>query len=294
MVMLEKFSRMNIKNIPKKIWREFVYGSHMLALGDALVIIALSIVLDIGVNWALPVVVYLSVLAINSFNRYEEYEQDILTNPERSASMKKYIKIFPVLIGSMLIASIVIVIFTADLKALFFMGILFALGILYTVIFKGWTKKVVGFKNFSIALPYSLMVVFAALYYDKPITSAVVLIAVFYYIRIFISAMYFDIKDIDGDKREGLKTFAVIYGKKQTSQILHVLNLLSFIPLLAALILGLVPLFSLGLLLTIPYTAYYVSGLFNKNINQTFLSNVIADGEFIFWLPYIFIGGLIL
>lgn len=292
--MLEKFSRMNIKNIPKKIWREFIYGSHMLAMGDALVIIAMSIVLGIDVNWALPVVVYLSVLAINSFNRYEEYEQDILTNPERSASMKKYIKIFPIMIGAMLLAAIAIVIFTADIKALFFMALLFALGLLYTIIFKGWTKKVVGFKNFSIALPYSLMVVFAALYYDAPVTAAVILVALFYYIRIFISAMYFDIKDIDGDKRDGLKTFAVIYGKRKTANILHALNFLSFIPVLIALLMGLIPLFSLGLVLTIPYTAYYVSGLFNKNINQTFLSNVIADGEFILWLPYIVIGGLIL
>ena len=107
------------------VWDEFVYGSHLLALGDTLAIIAMSIILDIQITWALPLVIYLSVLAINSYNRYKEYDTDILTNPERSEKMRKYIRFFPYLITGLLITTSVIVFYTATPKSLVFMGLLF-------------------------------------------------------------------------------------------------------------------------------------------------------------------------
>ena len=284
----------NLKKIFKTIWDEFVYGSHLLALGDALVITSLSIVLGIQITWTLPVVIYLSVLAINSYNRYKEFEQDILTNPERSEKMRKYIHFFPLLITLALAVSAVIVYLNSTRQALIFMGLLFVLGLLYTIVFKGWTKKVIGFKNFSIALPYSLMVVFAALYYNHPITWAVVLVVVFYYFRIFMSAMYFDIKDIKGDSKEGLKTFAVVYGKLKTMNILMVLNFLSFIPIIVGIYYKLIPIYSIWLALTIPYTMYYVLKIKDEKSNKSFLYNVIADGEFLLWLPYLLIAREIL
>lgn len=291
--MVKKSRRFDLKKILKTVWDEFVYGSHLLALGDTLAIIALSIILEIQITWALPLVIYLSVLAINSYNRYEEYDTDILTNPERSEKMRKYIRFFPYLISLLLVVATIIVSQTATMQSLIFMGLLFILGLLYTLIFKGWTKKVIGFKNFSIALPYSLMVIFTALYYGHPITGVVILIMIFYYIRIFMSAMYFDIKDIRGDKKEGLKTFAVVFGKDKTINILQWLNIISFIPILVGLYYNLIPFYSVALFLTIPYANYYLSKTSSKSINLSFLNNVIADGEFIFWLPYILIAKMV-
>lgn len=293
-VKVEKNQYFGLRKASVSIWDEFVYGGHLLALGDALVITSLSIILKVQITWALPLVVYMSVLAINSYNRYEEYEQDILTNPERSEKMRKYIQLFPYLITLLLGASVVVVLLTATVQALIFMGLLFVLGLLYTIIFKGWTKKLIGFKNFSIALPYSLMVIFLALYYNHPINTAVVLILVFYYFRIFMSAMYFDIKDIKGDKKEGLKTFAAIIGKEKTMNALLILNILSFLPIVIGICLKIIPFFTIALTLTIPYTIYYVQKIKDKKINKSFLYNVVADSEFLFWLPYILVGKLLL
>lgn len=284
----------NLNNLFKKIWDEFVYSGNLLALGDSLVIISLSIILGIQITWALPTVVYLSVMAINSYNRYVEYEKDILTNPERSEKIRKYIRSLPYLIVFLLATSTTIVFMTTTIQALVFMFFLFVLGIFYTIFFKGWTKKVIGFKNFLIALPYSLMVVFMALYYNNKISIAVVLVAIFYYGRIFLSAMYFDIKDIDGDAKEDLKTFAVVFGKGRTTVILQVINIISFLPLLIAIFLGLIPLYSIGLILSIPYTMYYVNKIKDLKSDKSFLYNVVADGEFLFWLPYVLIVKVLL
>ncbi len=284
----------SVTKISKMIWDEFVYGSHLLALGDALVIVALSIILGINITWSLPVVVYMSVLAINSYNRYKEFDQDLLTNPERSNKMRKYIKIFPYLISILLLSSMVIVYLTATKQALIFMFVLFVLGLLYTTLFKGWTKKVIGFKNFSIALPYSLMVIFLALYYNSPITMAVILVSIFYYLRIFISAMYFDVKDIESDHKEGLKTFAATFGEKKNSNLLMVLNILSVVPLLIAVYCRILPMYSLMLLVTVLYSSFYILELKDKKYNRQFLFNVVADGEFLFWLAYILIGKALL
>ena len=293
MVMVRKYKNLTIKNIFITIWDEFVYGSHLLAVGDALVVTSLSVILGFQISWTLPVVIYLSVLAINSYNRYKEFDQDILTNPERSEKMRKHIRFFPYLISLELVFAASIVLISANRQALIFMGLLFVLGILYTLIFKGWTKKIIGFKNFSIALPYSLMVVFMAYYYNYLISTTVILIAIFYYMRIFISAMYFDIKDIEGDKKEGLKTFAVVFGKEKTINILMILNILSFVPIIIGIYYQLLPLFSVGLVLTIPYAIYYIQKVNDKKIKKSMLYNLVADGEFVFWLPYILIAKII-
>lgn len=74
-----------------------------------------------------------------------------------------------------------------------------------------------------------------------------------------MSAMFFDIKDISSDKEERLKTFAVVWGKERTIRALIILNLLSAVPLIIGVYLDILPWFSLALLLTLPYTFYYLN-----------------------------------
>lgn len=276
------------RNIFAVVWDEFVYSSHLVALGDILALFSLSIILKVEVSISFFVVVYLSILAINFFNRYEDAGQDVLTNSERSKTVQKYFKYMPYAMGTLFVSSFLITAYFASFNALIFMMFLFGLGILYSIFLKNITRNVIGFKNFMTALPYGLLVVFMAIYANYELSLAIILIAVFYFIRIFINTAYFDIKDMDSDKKEGLKTLAVVYGEQRTKKILLFINAISIVPIFAGIYLNVLPLYSLGILFTVFYALIYLG---KKRIsNQSLMYNVVVDGEFIFWLPYLLVG----
>jgi 4-hydroxybenzoate polyprenyltransferase len=280
---------MTIKKTLKNIWNEFVFGSHLVALGDVLALYAMSIILKISVTISFFLVVYLSIIAINFFNRYEDVGQDVLTNPERSKSVSKYFRFVPYIMVVLTVIPVGITTYYAPISAIIFMVFLFGLGIIYSIFLKNITKQLLGFKDIMTALPYALVVIFMALFYNAPITFTVVLVATFYFIRMFINTTFFDIKDIKSDKNEGLRTLPVILGKNKTKQVLMILNFLSAIPILVGIYMNVLPLYSIALLVAMIYALSYLSKrkLFKR---QTTLYNVVVDGEFIFWLPYLLIG----
>lgn len=280
--------------IQQKIWDEFVYGGHFLALGDAVTLYVLAIILNIPITWDFLIIIYLCVFSANLYNRGKESDTDALTNPERVKVMKKYTDNSQVIISVLIFIVSMLLIYFANVQVLLFAGFIFLISILYSVFLKGMTSKIVGFKSFVAAFFYALMVFLLVFYYSAPVTLAVCLVFVFYYMRIFISAGFCDIKDIKADKKDDLKTFAVAMGKEKTIRILNVLNILSALPILAGIYLGILPFFSGMIILTIPYALYYFQKSKSNDKNNAFLYNVVADGEFIFWLPYILVGKYLL
>ncbi len=292
-VKVEKNSYFSIKKTLIAVWDEFVYGSHLVALGDIIALYVFAVVLNIQVTISFFIVVYISILAINFLNRYEDIDQDMTSNPERSKSVNKYFKFTPYIMVALTVVPVGITTYYAPISAIIFMLFLFGIGILYSVLLKNVTKQILGFKDIMTALPYALLVIFMALYYSAPITFAVVLITVFYFIRMFINTTFFDIKDIKSDKKEGLRTFPVIYGENKTKLFLIFLNLISALPILIGIYLNVLPFYSITLLLTLAYAFLYLNKqkLFKQ---RTSLYNVVVDGEFIFWLPYLLIGKILL
>jgi len=280
-------TKINIRKSLLAIWKEFVHNSGLVALGDVSALYALSIILNIQVDISFFIVLILSILAINYFNRYKEADQDILTNSERSTSVKKYFKFTPCIMAALGLAAFVITWIFASVGALIFMVILFGQGIIYTLFLKQVTKKIIGFKNFMTALPYGLLIFFLSIFYDVPISSATILMAIFYFLRIFINTTFFDIKDIESDSKEGLKTFAAVVGEQGTKGLLLVINVLSLLPIVLGLYLGVLPIYSIGLLATFFYVLLYLKD--RNKLSRDNLYGVLVDSEFVFWLPYVFL-----
>jgi len=282
-----------VKNVSKNIWDEFVYGGHFLALGDAVALYVMALVLQIPVTLNFLVVIYLCVFAANLFNRSDESGHDKLTNPVRVKVMDKYVKYFYPIVISCLAVSIGLILYFANLTALLFAIFIFVISMLYTTVFKKMTKYIVGFKSYVAALFYALMVFLLVIYYSAPINYAVVLIFVFYYLRIFISNAACDVKDIESDKKRGLKTIAISLGEDGAMRFLNILNIISGLLVMYGVYVKILPSFSLALLLTIPYASYYFY-LNAKTNSKEFFTNAVVDGEFLLWLPFILIGKVFL
>lgn len=277
------------KRLSITVWDEFLYGGHFLALGDAIALYVMAVILDIPVTWSFLVVVYLCVFAANLFNRSDESDYDALTNPARVKVMEKYVKHFYPIVVSCLVISIGLILYYSSYVALLFAVMIFVIATLYTTLFKKMTKYLVGFKSFVAALFYALMVILLAIYYSVPINAAVILIFLFYYLRIFISNAACDVKDIASDKKRGLKTIAIVLGEDGAMNFLNILNIVSGLLIIWGIYTNVLPLFSVMLLITIPYAAYYFH-LNSKMSSKEVFANAVVDGEFLLWLPYLLIG----
>ena len=281
------------RNLIVKIWDEIVLGGYFVALGDFSAMVAFAVILGLKVPVSFFVVVFLSILAINFFNRYKEKEIDLATNKERSLVLRKYHDYIPYVVVAIFVVSLLLTFFYAPIYALVFMLFLFALGLFYSLYLKDITKNIIGFKNIMTALPYALLIVFMLLYSGASFTLSAGLLIIFYFIRMFINTAFFDIKDISADKQERLKTLPIIFGESNTIKILIFLNFLSLIPVVYGIYAGVLPAYSIGLAITVLYASLFLR--INKpKITQSNFYNGLVDGEFILWLPYVIVGGSLL
>ena len=284
---------MIIEKILKPIWQEFIYGGHIMSLGAASIVYTASLLLNLKITWDFLLIVYLGTDSVCLYNRYKEFQIDFLSNPERTKYIEKHIKKIPSLIFFFSLIILAILILNKNLLSLIFTVFLLLMGMFYSEFFKKITQKIIGFKDFFVALTGSLLILLLAIYYSIPINLALFLFFVFVFFELFVNVNFFDIKDIETDKQEGLKTLAIVLGQNRLLQLLNIIAILAVLPLIIGVYLRVLPISSLMLFLTIPYTFFYFKQLENKNISPYFLYNVIVDGEFIFWLFFVLSGNFI-
>ena len=278
----------------KLFWDKLIHEGYFIAIGDISAIYALSVILGISVTCDFLLVVFLIIFSLISFNYYKEINQDMLTNLDRAQITKKRKKILPfVIILGVTMALGLVYYFSSILTVVFLLCLLVA-GLLYTTTLKAVTKNVLGLKSFYVAFFYSLLLVLLILYYKSPFSLATFLVLSFYFSRIFINTVFCDIRDIKGDQKDGLKTFAIVWGENKTVYVLSCLNILTILPILFGVLWGLLPVFSLLILVTVLYTLFNLIAYKKRIVHSSTLFNILVEGEFIYWLPLILIGKYII
>lgn len=285
---------MKIDNILKGIWNEFIYGGHFHSIGVVSIVFVSSLVLNTKITWDFLVIVYLGIHSAYLYNRFKEFKTDFMTNPERTGYIEKYVKKIPFIILLSFLIIISILFYFENFLGLFFAIFIFIIGLLYSELFKDLTKKILGFKNFFIPLLFSSLIIFLVIYYSLSWNLALVLIFIFSFLRVFSNTIFFDIKDIESDKKENLLTLPIVFGKTGVFHFLSFINVLSSIPIILGVFLKILPQFSIALLLTIPYSFYYIEKSKKPGANFNFLSYVFADGEYVFWSFFAFLGKIFL
>lgn len=281
---------MKLKKILNSIWNEFVYGGHLISLGAASIVFTSAILLDIKITWDCLLVVYLGTQSVYLYNHFKEFDKDSLTNPQRSEHIEKYVKYIPLITLFFSLTAIVIVIYFNKILALLFGLLMLFGGLLYSKFLKKFTRRIIGFKDFLISFLWATLVIFLAYYYFFSWNFALILMVLFIFLRLFLNTNFFDMKDVESDIKEGLLTLPVILGKKTLIKFLTIINMLSMIPIIFGVFLDILPNFSLILLLTIPYSFYYLKQTSKESVDLRFLSYVLVDGEYLLWSIFILLG----
>jgi len=275
--------------ILKTIWDEFVYGGHILSLGAVSIVWSCAIILNLYIDWIFLLIVYLGIHSMYLFNRYQEIESDLNSNPERATHLKNLRGLVVTQIIAFISISIILLIKYGTSPALYLGIIMYFLGLLYTFKFKSFTKHIIGFKNLFIPLLYTLLLALFFYYYGYIFSTGFYLLIIFIYIRLYIATAFYDLKDVEEDKKNSLLTVAVVLPRKHFFRLILIFNVVSIIPLLIGSYFGLIPYFALILLLVVPYFWVYVL-LSKKSKNLPLYSYVFCDGEYILWLPLILIS----
>lgn len=277
------------------IINEILYGGYYAALGSPFLILSVSFMLDIQTDLPILSISYLLPLIVYSYDYYQDIEKDMKSNSERALYLSKKAQYYPkilfmyvVMLGSLLL------LFSNYKLILFILGIVIG-GILYSVALKGVTSKIPLFKNIYTALTWALGgTFFIVFYYSLSITMAFLLLFLFIFLRVLINIVFFDLKDANGDKEEGLKTLPALLGKEKSINILYLLNIISFIPLFLGIYCHIIPVFSFLLTIFYIYVFYYIKK--SKEVHGkklAIISHAMADSEFVIWPIVLIIGQFI-
>ena len=274
------------------ILKEIIHGGYLTALGAPSLVLTTSIITRSNINLPLLTISYLIPLIIYSYDYMSDLDKDIECNSDRYEHLHKKKKYYPLIMIFYIITLIALLILFSNYKLVLFIILITLGGFLYATVFKGLTKRIPIFKNVYTVLTWSLGgTLFVPLQFSLALSLPFIIVFVFINMKGMINAIFFDLKDSFIDSKEGLKTLPVILGKKKAIKLLHFLNLSSFIPLIIAVILKIIPLISISLILFFFYSFYYLSKA-ETSIDEDIWVKLgsIADFEFIFWPIVLLIG----
>jgi len=99
------------------------------------------------------------------------------------------------------------------------------IGLLYSIkISTVRLKDIPALKNISISISWALVGAFLPLAVESKPFILVALLFYFGFVKCFINTVLFDVRDIDGDSVNGVRTIPVIFGLRKTKSLLLFLN----------------------------------------------------------------------
>jgi len=270
------------------LYKELVYGGHLLALGTSSMAATVSFVLGRVPSLDLLLMAYLFSLGGYSINRFSDFEEDAVSHPDRTAYLKGRVGSLKAISAACFALGYLL----ALLRNLIFFGALLAplaLALAYSV-GSGRMKGALGFsrlkeatlvKNLTVSLGWSLVPVLVGLYYLQ-LPLAILALSPFIFLRIMVNTIFFDQRDAAADAAFGVRTLPVRMGMAASSRVMDVLDLASGVYLIGVVAWGLVPLFAGALVIFVPYSfAYRLYSRAGKHKDSA--RDFVADGEYILW-----------
>lgn len=258
-------------------------------------VITTALITGMDLSITLLIISYLIPLTVYGFDHYQDMDKDKETNPERATYFKKKSKIYPYILGSYVVTLIFMLLFLTNWMMVSFITTLMIGSILYPLGLKKLTKRIPAFKNMFTTFIWALAGAFSLVFFNMiEIQVTYILVFIFLYMRMLPNTIFFDMKDIENDAKEKLKTIPVILGKQNALKFLIIFNILSFIPLSIGIYLKIFPLYTIFMIFFLFYSIFYLNQALktgNKEINKKYY--LISDTEFILW-PTILLIGIVL
>jgi 4-hydroxy-3-methylbut-2-enyl diphosphate reductase len=270
----------------------FIKSNLYVAAGAACLVYTSCLLQSIDPRLSYMGIASLYIFAMHVLHYLTKGREIQLEEPTRGDFVEKYKNILIALSVVSILCSLFI---ASSLGALPFWLLMLAtiLGILYNIriipvrllrfFYYQRLRDIPASKDVFMALAWAaITVVLPALAEGRIIYTENLLVTfLFIYVLVYNRSIFFDIKEIQGDKMVGRETMPIFIGKERTKVIIVALMLLAFIGLIHSTYKGNLP--ELGYLLTVLllYNAAYLF-LYHKRIfTHSLICEFIADGKFI-------------
>lgn len=268
----------------KQIHDVLVHSSIFMGVVAASMVAAASVLSS--VSPAVPAVIgFLSAFSVYTINKVTDIAEDAVSYPSRVSFVQRH----KTLLLVAAVASYAVAIGISFQYGLMAVGLTVfpaVLGALYSI---EWIpvspvsrlKDVFLANTATVALTWAVPVAYLPVVIvggNIGVTAHVV--AVFFFIRVFITTEAFNIRDIEGDAAEGIRTLPVVLGVNGTQAVLHALNVLSFLILLIAVQAGILPLAMwIAVSPVVLYAAGYIFAL--SRTEKLDVLTTVVDAEYI-------------
>ncbi len=271
------------------VYKELVYGGHLLALGTASIAASVALVLGRAPSWDLLLMAYLFSFGAYTVNRRADFEQDRTSHPDRT----RYLEGRRALLPLMAAVSFGLGYALALLRNLeFFLALLLPLLLTfaYSVGSKGMARAVglsrlkegLLVKNLAVSFGWSLIPLLVGLYYLE-VPSAILALSPFIFLRLMVNTIFFDVRDVEADVKYGVRTLPASLGQRRSWQLMDAVDLASgaYVVLLA--LGGLLPSFAGLLGIFTAYSFAYRRYAMRSGSHKDSVRDLAADGEYLLW-----------
>ena len=274
---------------------EITYGGYLVSLCSPCLLISTCLILNINIDIPLLLISYLIPLIVYSYDYYSDIDKDIKNDSLRAAYLKRKSKNYPFLLSFYIVLLISLLILYSNISLISFIITIIVGGILYNFLLKDLTKKIPAFKNVFTAMIWASGGAFFPLfYYLLDINLSFIIMFFLIFLRVMINVIFFDLKDINNDSADGIKTLPVILGKKSTINILNTINIIAFIPLILGIYFNIINFYAVSLLIFCFYGYFYINKANSASSNELeSAAHTLADTEFIMWPLVLLIMSLV-
>jgi 4-hydroxybenzoate polyprenyltransferase len=226
---------------------------------------------------ALPLfIVFAATLFVYSLNRLTDIEEDARNVPSRAAFVDRYGRTF-FLVGTALYLLAVGGAFVLGLPGAPFMGLPVVVAALYSL-FR--VKQYLLVKNLIVGFSWGIIPLGVGFYYGAVLVPEILVPFGFFTVMLTVAAAVFDIKDMEGDRAEGIRTVPIAFGPAATRAGALAVTVAVGIAVVGLVAAGIVPRRYLVLIGFLAYVAAYVP--FATEDRGPLFYGFVIDGEHVF------------
>ncbi len=269
---------------------EFVHGGHLLGINSAFLALGVMVIFDFSIQLSILFMIYLLTQAVYGFDYYYDLQKDSLQQNKRVEFVKRTKKTYPFRLLFFTGSFLLLLFFFGNLLTISIGLSILLLGIGYSLWLKRLTRYIPGFKNIYVAATVSLAIVFTALFYQNLLSFALLFFTVYAGISYYMNCTICDVKDMESDKKQGLKTLPLLLGKQRFFYFILGVNTVSLTVLVLLLILSVLPSFFVALIgFNVLWYIVILKGM-QPGVDYHWFSSRIMDSMEIFSFLFLFAG----
>jgi len=285
----EVSSSKNIYAVFDNLVSYLTVSSTFIAINAALLSYFSFMVYNINPNPSLLFAAFLMTFTIYNLNKLTDIKEDSINLPERAGFIGRNKKLIAYAIVISYVAALFLS-FIQDRLAIFVILFPMLIGVVYSIrISRFRLKDIVGIKNIVIALSWAVAGSFLPLAVSSRNSTQIMSTFYFFFIRVFIGSIAFDIRDIEGDRESGVRTIPVVFGRERTKNLLLVLNSTLIPWLLISYLSGFFHRYLFVFIFSILYGYCYIQHFCKEGLKIGRSLDLLVDGE---WIPVVIFARL--